>query len=302
MKPRFLEDTRALLWAFFLFPLGPTLVIWRPDLLVWLAPLLLYCSYLAGVLTHNHNHTPVFYTRWANLLYGAWLSIFYGFPIVSWVPTHNQNHHRYLNGEGDVTATWRHSSTDSLLAALTYPPASSRWQLPALVKFFRLALRARSFQLTRIAAESTAVIAGHLGACLISVELHGARIGSVAYFFGLGLPALMATYWMMLTNYLQHVGCDPASPDDHSRNFVNPFWNWFVFDNGYHTVHHQQPTLHWSRYRRLHFLRESKIAPSLNQPTLLSYAVRRYLAPLARGSASLRADSTLPARERSLLG
>ena len=39
-------------------------------------------------------------------------------------------------------------------------------------------------------------------------------------------------YWMMLTNYLQHVGCAPGASHDHSRNFVSPFWNWFVFDNG----------------------------------------------------------------------
>jgi fatty acid desaturase len=82
---------------------------------------------------------------------------------------------------------------------------------------------------------------------------------------------------MMLTNYLQHVDCDPASPNDHSRNFVSPFWNWFVFDNGYHTVHHEQPSLHWSRYRKLHLSREAAIAPQLNQGMLLSYAARRYL-------------------------
>ena len=58
----------------------PALAIWRPALLPWLAPLLLYCSYLAGVLSHNHNHCPVFVGRRSNLLYGAWLSFFYGFP------------------------------------------------------------------------------------------------------------------------------------------------------------------------------------------------------------------------------
>ena len=94
MKLRFAEDRRTLVWAFLLFPLAPTLTLLRPSLLPWLVPLLLYCSYLSGVLSHNHNHCPVFTSRGANLAYGAYLSFFYGFPSFAWVPTHNQNHHR----------------------------------------------------------------------------------------------------------------------------------------------------------------------------------------------------------------
>jgi hypothetical protein len=50
MKLRFAEDRRTLVWALLLFPLGPALVLLDPGLLPWLAPLLLYCSYLSGVL------------------------------------------------------------------------------------------------------------------------------------------------------------------------------------------------------------------------------------------------------------
>src|SRR5262245_28716493 len=129
MQLRFVEDRRTLVWAFVLFPLAPALAYAKPALLPWLAPLLLYLSYSAGVLTHNHNHSPAFVGRRANVVYGAWLSLFYGFPIFSWIPTHNQNHHRYLNGDGDATQTTRHSERDTLLAALTYPVASARAQM-----------------------------------------------------------------------------------------------------------------------------------------------------------------------------
>src|SRR5436190_18845006 len=87
---RFVEDRRVLVCAGVLFPLLPALALWRPSLLPWLLPLLLYCSYLSGVLTHNHNHCPVFVSRRANLIYGAWLSFFFGFPGFAWIPTHNQ--------------------------------------------------------------------------------------------------------------------------------------------------------------------------------------------------------------------
>ena len=285
MSLRFLEDRRTLVWAFLLFPLGPALALWRPSLLLWLAPLLLYCSYLSGVLTHNHNHCAVFQERWANLGYGAWLSIFYGFPIFSWIPTHNQNHHRFRNGQGDMTATARHAEHDSLLAALSYPLSSTRFQLPALAAFARTAFRARSRQRLRIVLEPSAVLLVHAAVWQAALLRHGLATGTLAYFCALGLPALLGTYWMMLTNYLQHVGCDAASEHDHSRNFVSPFFNWFVFDNGLHTVHHEHPGTHWSRYRELHRRRERQIAPELNQDTLLGFALRRYFSR-ARGVAS----------------
>ncbi|HEX2872721.1 MAG TPA: fatty acid desaturase [Polyangiaceae bacterium] len=284
MRLRFVEDRRTLLWAFVLFPLGPALALWRPSLVPWLAPLLLYCSYLSGVLTHNHNHCAVFHGRAANVAYGAWLSVFYGFPIFSWIPTHNQNHHRFRNGDGDMTATSRHAATDSLLAALTYPLASSRYQVPALVSFVRAGFRPGSGRALRIVLEGAALVAGHAAVALLAVYLHGALLGTLVYGVALGLPALLGTYWMMLTNYLQHVGCDAASPHNHSRNFVSPFWNWFVFDNGYHTVHHEQPGQHWSRYRALHQARAAQIAPELNPGTLLGFMLSRYVAPSRAGA------------------
>ncbi len=278
MSLRFAADRRTLVWAFGLFPLGPALALSQPALLPWLAPLLLYCSYLSGVLTHNHGHVPVFRARWANVAYGAWLSCFYGFPIVSWVPTHNQNHHRYRNGEGDVTATALHAPQDSMVAALTYAPASSKRQLPMVLRFAREAFQTRSSYRTRIIAESAALALGHAAVLALAIGLHGIELGALVYALALGLPALLGTYWMMLTNYLQHVGCDAASDDDHSRNFVTPFFNWFVFHNGYHTVHHDHPTTHWSQYPELHRQRAASIAPDLNQPgTVVTYLVRRYL-------------------------
>lgn len=32
-----------------------------------------------------------------------------------------------------------------------------------------------------------------------------------------------------------------------ARNFVGPVINYLTFNNGYHTIHHMYPTMHWSR-------------------------------------------------------
>jgi fatty acid desaturase len=283
MQLRFIEDRKTLFWAFVLFPAVPALAYAQPSLSGWLLPFSLYLSYCSGVLTHNHNHCPLFTSKRANVVYGAWLSLFYGCPIFTWIPTHNQNHHRYLNGEGDATRTSKLSPKNSLAVLLIYPLASSRWQLPALRGYVASAVRAHPPRFRRILAESLALVLGHAALVSLAVALHGATLGVVVYALSVGLPALTATYWMMLTNYVQHVDCDPSSPDDHSRNFVSPFFNWFVFDNGLHTVHHEHPGVHWSRYRALHEARAARIDPRLNPSSVFGYVARQYLLrPLRR--------------------
>ena len=57
------------------------------------APLLtLLCllSIADAVISHNHNHVPIFRNKWANIVVGYVISFFYGFPSFGWIPTHNQ--------------------------------------------------------------------------------------------------------------------------------------------------------------------------------------------------------------------
>jgi fatty acid desaturase len=283
MRLRFREDWRALFWAFVLFPLVPLVAYARPTLAPWLLPLALYTSFCSGVLAHNQNHCPTFAGRRANAAYSAWLSIFYGFPLFAWVPTHNQNHHRYLNGEGDVTRTTRRGTADNLWLAATYSFASSAWQLPLVRSWVKDARTGHPARYRRVLLESAAVIGGHAALVAIAIALHGVRTGLVVYVLSAGLPAALATHFMMVTNYLQHVGCEPTSPDNHSRNFTSPFYNWFVFENGLHTVHHEHPGVHWSRYRALHDARAARIRDDLNQNSLFGYVLRAYLFEPLRG-------------------
>jgi beta-carotene hydroxylase len=67
------------------------------------------------------------------------------------------------------------------------------------------------------------------------------------------------------------------SPDNHSRNFVSPTMNWLVFQAGYHTVHHEHATAHWSHYPALHATRSVAIDPGLNERTILGYCLKRYV-------------------------
>jgi beta-carotene hydroxylase len=277
MRPRYAEDYRALLWAFVLFPGLPAIGLTNPELAPWLCPFALYLAYCTGVLTHNHLHCPVFTERRANDAYAVWLSIFYGLPIFSWIPTHNQNHHRYLNSREDVTHTFRDSPHNTLWSALTYPLRSGRWHLPLLVHFVDGARRRSPRLFVQLVLQCLAIPLAHGACAALAVTAHGWMSGLVGYALVLGVPALLASYFMMFTNYVQHVHCDPSSRDNHSRNFVSPWVNWLVFDAGYHTVHHEQPGTHWSKYAALHRARRAPIDPSLDEHSILAFCFKNYV-------------------------
>jgi len=293
MQLRFAKDRRTLVWAFGLFPLVPLFILAWPRLAWWCLPVSLYASYCAGVLTHNHVHVPIFHERLLNRLYSSWLSFFYGCPNFAWIPTHLQNHHRYQNGPGDNTSTARYSSKNTLWAALSYPIRSTAWQAPE-VKAYALRMRVRGGSAFHdVLLQSSAVLIGHAALLAAAGYFRGSE-AFVALFACFTLPSLLAPSWMMFTNYLQHVECDASSADNHSRNFVNPFFNWLTFDNGYHTVHHESPGLHWSLLARAHQARADRIAPELNQDSIASYCFNEFVVtPLARRFRRERANSAL---------
>jgi fatty acid desaturase len=276
MLPRYSSDYRTLFWALVLFPLVPALAYAWPGLLGWLVPLGFYTSYCAGVLTHNQTHVPVFTSRAANHAYGAWLSIFYGCPIAFWIPTHLQNHHLHLDGPEDVTRTNRRSARNGPWQALVYALACAHWQRPLIVDYVRRAHARRGRQWQMLRDQATSLVLAHAGLLALALALHGGN-GVLIYALTLAVPALLAPTFMQLTNYLQHVHCDPTSADNHSRNFVSRAANWFVFDGGYHTVHHERPSVHWSRYAELHRARASRIHPSLCQLTMISFMFEAYV-------------------------
>jgi beta-carotene hydroxylase len=277
MQLRFIADRRTLFWSLILFPALPALSYARPELAPWLLPLALYLAYCSGVLAHYHNHTPVFRSKRLNSLYSAWLSFFYGCPLFVWIPTHNQNHHRYVDGPGDATRTSELAETDSLWAVLSYPTRSGIAQMPAIWRYVREARAHHPARFRQVVLETATVVFGHAAAAGLAIALYGLASGALLYVCAFGIPALSAAWSMMFTNYLQHVACEHASDDDHSRNFVSRWMNWLVFEAGFHTVHHEHAGTHWSAYPALHAARAGRIAPHLNEGTLFGFFVRRYL-------------------------
>ena len=97
-------------------------------------------------------------------------------------------------------------------------------------------------------------------------------------------PHFFAQWGIVSMNMLQHDGCDPEVDQDSSvevknyngaRNFVGPVINYLTFNNGYHTIHHMQPTLHWSRLAAEHErLVKPHVHPALDQQCMARYTFR----------------------------
>jgi beta-carotene hydroxylase len=251
MKLRHRADLRTLFWAFGLIPTFAIVQYRWPQLAGWFLPFSIYGAYSAAVIAHNHNHTPTFTGRGSNRVFSAWISFFYGFPTYGWIPTHNENHHRYVGAQGDATVLVS-SRPDSAWLALAHFSRSTRTQGPLLSRY-RAKLRRRS----RVAwlgvwTQYVVVYGGHAAMCTLAIARYGVGRGLFVYASALGVPAFLALWGIMFTNWVQHVGCDPSSRWNHSRNFVSSWMNALVFDNGFHTVHHERPGLHWSQLRREH--------------------------------------------------
>src|SRR5450432_1716845 len=120
MRLRHRADVRTLVWALLLMPAAAGAQYAVPRLAGWMLPVSMYLAYSAGVIAHNHNHSPTFVGRRMNALLSNWISFFYGYPVFAWIPTHNQNHHKFANRPGDASITWRVTPKNGLVAAVTY--------------------------------------------------------------------------------------------------------------------------------------------------------------------------------------
>ena len=279
MLPKNPADYRTLLWAL----LAPTVVALqfaRPDWVPYLSGFSFYFALACGVIAHNHNHCPTFRDKRANHVFGTWISLWYGYPTFAWIPTHNLNHHRFVNREGDATITWRFTNSHNVLVAATYFFVSSYYQSGPINEYIKTARQKNPELFARIISQYVFWAGGYLALFGLAVYLHGFGTGLYVFGFAVGLPAIFSLWTIMLFNYDQHAHADPFSEYDHSRSFTSPLLNFLLFNNGYHAAHHERPGAHWTELPALHQELAPHIHPSLNQKSVWWYWFKQYaLAP-----------------------
>jgi fatty acid desaturase len=239
----------------------------------------MFMAVTVSVMAHNHNHVRMWDSGVLNVLTDWWLTVFYGFPVFAWVPTHNTNHHRHTNREGDYTITWRYSEKNNLLTLLSYPSISGAFQQVAIRSYLKRlwAHNRKGFVLAM--AQVALLLAWTIGALVLDW-----RKGLLFVV----LPQQFALFMVLIFNYVQHVHADEESPWNHSRNITGWLMNALLFNNGFHTVHHNQPGMHWSEAPAAHAKIAHLIDPVLNEPSFWGYMIRTYVGGLLSPAWSTR--------------
>lgn len=281
MRLRSAADVRTLFWTLVLTPGLAALLYAKPNLISSLWWVSCYFALACGIIAHNHNHCPTFEKKPVNSAFAIWISIFYGYPTFAWIPTHNLNHHKFVNKPGDATITWRHTNKNNALVAATYFFVSSYYQSTPIKEFIRKA-RAGNPKLHRqIITQYVCWAGAHLAMLGLAVALHGWKTGLYVYVFAFGLPAFFALWTIMFFNYGQHVHTDPWSKHNHSRSFNGRLLNFLLFNNGLHAAHHENASAHWSTLREAHDKIAAEIHPDLNLRSFWWWVARSYfLAPI----------------------
>ena len=224
-------------------------------------------SFFCAVITHNTVHAPVFRLRWLNSLFAVVLSLSYGHPVSSYVPGHNLSHHKWLQTPRDIMRTSKLRFSWNLLNQLFFLPMVGIAITRAEWSYTAWARTNRPRWYRQLILESVVFYAVY--GLLLYWDWHR----MVIYVW---LPHLYAAWGIVGINYIQHDGCDPNHPVNHSRNFMGLI-NPLCFNVGYHTAHYHNPALHWSELLALHRVIASRIAPQLNEPSFLWYYLRVFV-------------------------
>lgn len=66
------------------------------------------------------------------------------------------------------------------------------------------------------------------------------------------LPMITSLLFTAYVTYDHHSGLDTVNEFEASRNNLNPLYNFFTGNLGYHTAHHHKQGVHWSKLPELH--------------------------------------------------
>lgn len=203
---------------------------------------------LAG-MCHNHHHLNTFRNGLPNRAFEVVMFLQLGMLPYGYTLHHNIGHHRHYMDQSRDSNRWRRDD------GATMGPWEFAWAL--VLDMYPCVMRIgrdhpdiyRKFR--RMALVCFAVLA-----VLVAV----APVNAVLVFLAPLPPALLL---QAQATYHQHAGLEHADPMRASRSIADRLYNLRTLNLGYHTAHHLQPALHWSKLPALHAAIANRIPPEL---------------------------------------
>ena len=231
-----------------------------------------FFAFLGAVTCHNAIHVPISSSKFVNNTFQVVISLWFGYTASAYVPGHNLSHHRNLQTPRDIMSTYKMRFKSNFLNGVLFAPT---------IMLATGKNDAAYFEAQRKLGRPIYKQAQVELAAWVVFQVALAAVDPYKWLFVFFLPQLFGKYMIISLNTLQHDGCDEDSKYNHSRNFVDPWLNYFCFNNGYHGIHHMYPGRHWALTKVDH---DTKVAPhihpSLEHPSifgkLCSYTLRKY--------------------------
>ena len=267
-KLRYLADIRSLILvaiAYFLlyFPLLHPLPNYL--ILIWITASSFLC-FIVGVINHNHKHLPIFESSQINHLFNIILTLSLGRSATEIVVPHNYNHHVYHGNDND----WIKPQLAGRGPGIIRLP---RYVFQSLIN---IAQRKRSLETKTLPDDQQKSLQREKLTLRLLILLL-IIISPQKFLIFILIPWAIGIVSLLGINLLQHEGCQPENRYRNSRNFTSNLGNWLFFNNGYHTIHHLRPTLHWSLLKTAHQrIVKPRLSPELEVKSILKYLLFDY--------------------------
>ena len=242
------------------YPIFIILLIFTTDLLVfffshsWLLTLFwgfigIYIKGFTCSLNHHHQHYNFFSPTWANRGIEFVMGLQTGVVGELWELHHTLGHHQnYLDRRTDESGWQKDNGETMSVFEYTFIVGTTTY-----IRGLRVGQRYPRKQKRLIQNISITIAAI---AFLTWYNWYNALFVFI-------LPMLILLYATVFDTYKHHAGLDIEDPYQATYNIVDPTYNWFTCNLGYHTAHHLQCGKHWSELPALHQQIENKIPQHL---------------------------------------
>ena len=176
-------------------------------------------TFFSATIIHNIIHHPLFQNTIIENIFSLFLSIIFGYPIITLVPGHNLSHHKYTELEQDYMRTTNMRYKNNLLNFILFVPSVIR--RIGIQDYKYLQKNKNKFILFKLQVLSLILFYFWLFICY--------SFNSILVF--IIIPQLTCKFGLISINLLQHDGCYPRSNNNRyniARNFTGIILNYFT--------------------------------------------------------------------------